>query len=312
VSAGLIVALSPLFLSYMKSPEVLESDRTRSVLILTDGARPRAESTTGRSDLAGILRVQTFRTLEGFWDRHDESGQSGIRMALVSKMTAVLALAGLLIALARFREPTNRLMLLWAGLGLLLGSILIIDPPSHTRLVVLFPVPFLFSTLTVETAFRWLERRRKHWVAPVIVTVCLFVVGHSAFFNLSGYARFARRVENEARIWDIIEIVHEYGKDHDYYFFGGRGMSATAPPLRLFATEYRMATAITPADIPQVLDRDTVFIIPTFLPENEHQLRHVGSVITERFPESHRTVIGDPDEPTLVLYEARAVAPLSL
>ena len=122
----------------------------------------------------------------------------------------------------------------------------------------------------------------------------------------------SERVDAEVRTWDVVQIVHEYGPDHDYYFFGGKSMYASAPPLRLFAKKYRLVSGVSSVDIPYLLERDTIFIIPSFLPANEHRLRHIGSVITERFPESRRSVIGNSDEPEFVLYEAPAIEPSSL
>jgi hypothetical protein len=249
--------------------------------------------------------VQTIKSLKGFVTSGDTSGQYGGGNALTSPVSAALAVVGLLLAMRRFREPESRLVLLWAGLGLLLGSILIIDPPSHTRLIVLFPVPFIFAALTIETASRWIEGRGWRWARLAVRVAILLIIAQAAVFNLDGYHRYVTRVQKEGRVWDVIKVVERFGKKHDYYFFGGPTMSASAPGLRLFAGRHRIVSGITPTDIPHVLARDTVFIVPYLLPQLEPQMRNVGTVITERFPDSEREIVGAKYNPQLILYVAK-------
>ena len=304
VAAAFAVAVTPLIVNYATDPDVFKRDRTGSVFALAESTRGHVESVTGETSAAGILRVQTIRSLRGFLDLRDLSGQYGGEKVLASPVTATLMLAGILIALLRFRETESRLVLLWAGLGLLLGSILIIDPPSHTRLIVLLPVPFILSALALETAFRWLDRRSWWWTRLAVLAISVLIVGQAAIFNLSGYRRYLERVDREAGIWDVARVITEYGTDRTYYFFGGPSMSASAPALRLFAGDSTIVDSFNPTDIPLHLSRTTVFIIPAQLLEPEPQLRNIGTVITERFPDAKRVVIGEDNDPQLILYVA--------
>jgi glycosyltransferase involved in cell wall biosynthesis/4-amino-4-deoxy-L-arabinose transferase-like glycosyltransferase len=302
-AAGLAVAMAPMAITYAKDPAAISSDRTGSVFALAESTRDHVQSVTGETSPAGILRVQTIRSFEGFFKRSDSSGQYGGR-PLTSPMTAALMLAGILVALLRFRETESRLVLLWAGLGLLFGSILIIDPPSHTRLIVLFPVPFIFAALALETAFRLLDRLGGWWVRIAIFAACILVIGQSARFNLDGYRWYVNRTESEGRIWDVVKLIEEHGKDRTYFFFGGPTMSAKAPGLRLFTGDHSIVDSFTPTDVPHHLVRTTVFIIPGILPMLEPQMRNIGTVITERFPNSTREVVGGEDNPQLIVYVA--------
>jgi len=304
VAAGLVVAMTPVLISHARTPTFLESDRASEVFALSEITRDHVESTTGRSTTAGILSVQTIRSLRGFINHGDQSGQYGTDRALTSPVTAFLALAGLLIALVRIRDTESRLVLLWAGLGLLLGSILIIDPPSYTRLIVLFPVPFIFAALALETIFQRLDRHGGRRMSLLTVAAGVLVIGQAAVFNLGGYLWYVEWIDHEERMWDVVQVVEEYGELHDYYFFGGPTMSARSPALRLFAGDSRILEGITAIDIPHILIRDTVFIIPALLPEIESQTRNVGTVITERFPNSRRVVTGEEDEQELIIYVA--------
>jgi 4-amino-4-deoxy-L-arabinose transferase-like glycosyltransferase len=304
LAIGFAVAITPLMVSYAQSPRVFGSDRTGSVLALAESNWEHVSSAAGKDTAAGVLLVHTVRTLRGFVDLGDNSGQYATWQAIASPVVAALAVVGIVLSFARFRESESRLVLLWTGLGLLLGSILIMDPPSHTRLIMVFPVPFIFAALALERVFNWLERRPGKWTAFVIATFCILVVGQSAAYNLGGYRRFVRQLDRQARVWDVVDQLERYADDHDIFFFGGPLMLGSAPGLRLFGSERRIETGFTPADIPSVLTRDTVFIIPAYLPKFAPQLWDVGTVITERFPNARRLVTGNEQSPELVLYIA--------
>jgi glycosyltransferase involved in cell wall biosynthesis/4-amino-4-deoxy-L-arabinose transferase-like glycosyltransferase len=306
IAAGFAVTVTPLLITYVQHPHVFSSDRTGTVLALAEENRAHVSSVTGESTAAGILRVQAVRTLRGFYDYGDHSGQYATWQALASPTTAVLALLGVLIAFVRFKESESRLVLVWTGLGLVLGSILIMDPPSHTRLIMVFPVPFIFAALALETAFGWLDRRRGRWTSVVISVACVLMIGQSAVFNLDGYRQYIRQLDLQPLIWDVVDTVQRYGDDHDVFLFGGPTMLGDAPGLRLFGSGRRIETGFTATDIPLVLTRDTVFVIPAHLPRYEPQLWPVGTVITERFPNARRLITGSEEFPQLVLYVASA------
>jgi dolichyl-phosphate beta-glucosyltransferase len=304
-AAGFLVAMAPMLLNYVTDPDALEADRTSSVFALAESTRNHVESVTGETTASGILRAQTINSLKGFLNQGDLSGQySG--PPLTSPATAALMLAGILVALVRIREMESRLVLLWAGLGLLLGSILIIDPPSHTRLIVIFPVPFILAALAVDTGLRRLYRLKGRWTRIAGFAVCALVVGQSAIFSFDGYLHYLERVDMESRIWDVMKVIEKQGKDRDFYFFGGPTMSAKAPALRLFTKGRRIIESFTPTDVPDFLPRTTVFIIPAQLPMLEPQMRNIGTVITERFPNSTRCVITRKGDPQIILYVAQS------
>ena len=130
------------------------------------------------------------------------------------------------------------------------------------------------------------------------------MVGQSANFSLSAYRSYIERTDREGQIWDVVKVIEEYGKGRTYFFFGGPTMSAKAPALRLFTGQHRIVDSFTPTDVPHHLVRTTVFIVPAILPKLEPQMRDIGTVITEHFPNSTRTVTGDKDNPQLIIYVA--------
>jgi dolichyl-phosphate beta-glucosyltransferase len=302
LGAGFLVALSPLAVSYMKSPEVLESDRTGSVLAISEFNQAHVRSVTHESTLAGILRVQAVRSLKGFFNLGDRSGQYGTEQPLTSPLTAALALCGLLVLVWRFREVESQLLVVWTVLGLVLGSVLIIDPPSATRLIVLFPVPYILVAVFLEQVFRRLDPKPKSIAIPIIWGVVFVIFGEAVVFNLGGYRRYITVVDAEARSWDMVKTIEKYGNKYEYYIFGGPAIAATNPTLRLFERDKRLVNGVTPLDLPDSLIGDTVIMVPRILIDLEPQLRNLGEVVTERFPDSERVRVGGSDRGELLLY----------
>ena len=304
--AGLMVAALPIVLSWAEYPDVIAADRSSSVMVLAEATREHVMEETGQDTVAGILRVQTTRSLAGFITEGDHSGQYATSQPLVSPITAVLAAAGFLIAVLRFRETESRLVVLWAVLGLVLGSVLIIDPPSATRLIMVFPVPFILAALTLETLFGFMARVGIPHLRRVVGIMSVLFIIQSAIFNLGGYRKYVALVDREAREWDVIQAVGRFGNDYDYYVFGGPWLPGDAPSLRLFGEGKRMTTGITSTDIPDRLARDTVFIVIPHLVTTEPEFFDIGTVITENFPEARRELVSRDGEPQVILYVAAA------
>jgi dolichyl-phosphate beta-glucosyltransferase len=300
--AGFLVALSPLAVSYMKSPGVLETDRTASVLATAEVNQAHVRSVTNETTLAGILRVQAARSVLGFFNRADRSGQYGTEQSLTSPFTAALALGGLLVVLWRFREVESQLLVVWTVLGLVLGSVLIIDPPSATRLIVLFPVPYILVAVFLDQIFRRLDPKPAKIRLPVVWGVMILVLSEAVIFNLGGYRKYVARVDAEAGTWDMINTIEDYGDEYDYYIFGGPSIAATNPALRLFDSGQRLINGVTPLDLPAALRRGSVVMVPRILIDLEPELRNLGEVITERFPNSDRVRVGASDRGELLLY----------
>jgi hypothetical protein len=204
----------------------------------------------------------------------------------------------------RFHDTESRLILLWTVLGLVLSSILILDPPSHTRLIVLFPVPFILAVLTLETLFGRMARGGIPRLGLAVGIISALVVGQAAVFNLGGYWKYARWIGHESRVWDILQSMHRFGDEYDYYLFGGPTLMADSPPLLLFDEGLHIVTGVNRVDVPRCLARDTVFIVFPYLVATEPELFDIETGITEQFPAARREVVGREDDPKMLLYIA--------
>lgn len=291
---GLAAAAAPLVLSYVKNPGVLALDRTSAVWVLAEEHRPHVEATLGVTTAPAILWQQAVRTLQGFVTLGDTSSQYGTEQPLLSPWMALLAAVGLLHALRRASAPRYQFLLLWAGCGLLLGSVLVLDPPSYTRLIVVFPIPYILAAVGLAAlahqAQRWVRLRRVDLAAVAVV-----VASVAAAYNLSGYHRFVEFMEDMPREWDVLRVVDRLGPGYDYYLFTGPFLLADSPIFQLFAADTRAVSGFSEQDLPERLSRDSIFLV-------QGEFRGLGATIAERYPGAAREEIEEDKRRQVVIY----------
>ncbi len=295
---GLALAALPLALNYVKRPDVLEFDRTGSVWVLAEENREHVTATSGATTPAGIFWYQITQTLRGFVTLGDTSSQYGTQQPILAPWTAALALAGLVIAVRRRRAPRYRFLLLWAVLALVLGSIVVLDPPSHTRLLIIVPLPYLFAGLALVAALRrvrgWLPARPLLEATAAALLILVVAAG-----SLGGYQRFVEFMRTMPREWDVLRVMERLGHGYDYYLFTGPFLLADSPIFRLFAARSRAITAFSPADLPDRLTGDTAFIVLG-------EPRGIGMAISDRFPGSEREVFEQGGQRQMLVYRCAA------
>jgi dolichyl-phosphate beta-glucosyltransferase len=298
---GAAVTAVPLTLGYVKAPWALTDDRAAAVMVLGGENRAHFEQRSGDLSAAQILWKQTRATLAGFVSRGDTSGQYATTQPLHTRATAAIAVVGLLITLAGIRRPESQFVLLWGFLGLLLSSILIIDPPFYPRLVVVFPVPMILVATAIAAPFGKLEEGPA-WRRALASLLVLVVVAQAAYFSYTGYRSYLAAVDRNTKEWDVVKVFERVGSEHDYYLFGGPTITVLLPAFKLFAEGRRVVVGFTQADVPRELQHDTVFVAFASVLEEHSQLQRLGSVISERFPDTQREVVTSRGRPQLVLF----------
>jgi hypothetical protein len=138
----------------------------------------------------------------------------------------------------------------------------------------------------------------------VVGIMSALVIFQSAIFNLGGYWEYARWIGHESRVWDILQSMHRFGDEYDYYLFGGPTLMADSPPLLLFDEGLHIVTGVNRVDVPHCLARDTVFIVFPYLVATEPEFFDIETGITEQFPAARREVLGREDNPKMLLYIA--------
>lgn len=293
-------AFAPMAHNMIRQPEILHDDRTYAVSVFAPINRPHVEATLGRSNATGILLEQTRRTLAGFVSMGDQSTQYGSPQPLFSPLGIVWLLVGAAAVSRRLFAPGPLVLLAWLGGGLVLGSVLVIDPPSHTRLVVLLPALCIAFGASIGAAWRWasawLAGRGARTAAAFLLAA---VVAGEVIWNVRGYARFVEAMRAEPREWDAVRAFEEAKPAEDYYLFTGPFMMADAPFFRLFLGRVRAVTGFTERDLPRRLNGDTVFVL---MPE----YRRIAIEIERRFPGAERRSLRREGRPQVLWYRCAA------
>ncbi len=278
VALGLTVA--PLVATYARHPGVLADDRLRNVNPFSEDLREHVESQVGSFETGKVLDYQVRRTLGAFTHLGDTDSNYGTRRPLVSPVTTALALAGAAFALVRLPDRRYATLLVWLGSGLLFGGVLAVNPPSFPRLLAILPVPLVLAAMIVGRI--WDQARA---LGPVIRSVTavlvLVVAGASLAINAKGYLRFIARTDVDVDEWTVLEALQELRDARAVYLFTGAYMLGDSPVFELFRGTRRLVTGLDTTDLPDVLREPTAFVL---IPS----MRHIGTELTERFPDLER------------------------
>jgi len=129
--------------------------------------------TINGGDLPGTLARHVGRTLLAFTTRGDFIPRHNVPLRPVfDPPLAVAFLAGLVIAVLRFREPAFGLTLIWVAV-MLLPTVLAEDAPHFLRGVGVLPVLFVLPALGLDAGWRWLCHRTTALVAGVGLVLIL-------------------------------------------------------------------------------------------------------------------------------------------
>jgi len=256
--------------------------------------REAVENVYGVSSAWGVLREQTRRTLDGFATIGDASTQYGTAQPILSPFSLPFFLVGIGLALWHIRQQRYFVPLAWLVLILVFGSILVLDPPSYTRLVGAFPIVCLFVAVGIDALVQVLERRRLLQPRDA-ATLCGLVLLQAAAFNLVGYYNFLGRMDVMPREWDVLKVMANTGPKVDYYLFTGPFLYADHAVFTLFADGARTVSGFSETDIPDRLARDTVFVLTP-------EFRRLGVVIQERLPGAELEVYRSQGQSQVFVY----------
>lgn len=220
--AAALVVFAPLGLFYAAHPQTLLS-RQSEVSIFNPG---NVRHTLGPDaalprDFGRLARHQVTRTIGFFIERGDESDKYWNQVPAFDTITKVLFWLGLAAALSRLRRFGEFTLLVWFGLGLVLGGFLTINPPTSQRLMVMLPTVYLFGGLFVARAWEMLQGVIRVQLRPVGLLVWSAAAGLLFLINYQFY--FVQYGRNATGLAPIM-VARELAKEPDQYqaFFMGR------------------------------------------------------------------------------------------
>jgi len=149
---GALVAAAPLLLHYASHPSEMLS-RPNQVSIFASGWLAREREITGRSTLS-LLAEQVWKAVSAFNYALDPTFWYRASIPLLDVVGGLFFVLGMVWAVARYRWPSNSLLLIWFWLALLLGWVMTENPPSSQRMVILAPALAVLVGLGIDWALR--------------------------------------------------------------------------------------------------------------------------------------------------------------
>ncbi len=133
----------------------------------------------GTLDTPTLLLQQTARSVQAFFAINDTSPNYHFDAPLLDPASVVLLLPGLLFALRRNLKITLAL-LGWLALGLIAGSILLIEPPTSYHYIVIVPLVLIFAALCLD----WISRARFGFALSAVVLVAISIANLYLYFGV--------------------------------------------------------------------------------------------------------------------------------
>jgi len=181
--AALIVA-APLLLHFFQYPDKMTS-RLQQVSIFASGWLEREQEITGRS-AASLLLEQLWKSVSAFNYTLDPTFWYRPSIPLLDFVSGVLFVLGMVWATAKYRWPSNGLLIVWFWAALILGWVLTENPPSSMRMTGIAPA----LSILVALGLNWLARithhasRLTHYVSRIMLPASLILI---AVLNLHYY-----------------------------------------------------------------------------------------------------------------------------
>ena len=267
----------PLFMFFVRHPQDYMARMTQ-LGIFQNGWLEVASQAFGRSK-ASLLWEQFIKSALAFHFYPDPTFWYHPGRPLLDFLSAVPFTLGLIYSTVHLRERKHALLVIWFWAVLILGGMLLENPPSSQRLVLdIIPVSVFIGlglSLGAEVAervYRW--QRSSTWIILGLIVAGLGWMNLQFYFvtysNSRVFGGLNTEVGNQMGFY-----LHWLGPDYRYYLFGPPRMYAGFPTLPYLAVGVDGEDVVDPLTGPPTFvkpDKRPVFL---FLPEREGELEAV-------------------------------------
>jgi 4-amino-4-deoxy-L-arabinose transferase-like glycosyltransferase len=213
-----VVTASPM-LPYVINHPGTPAARGASISIWSEEGSTHSAQAFGLqpTDSIGILEIQVQRSLESFFSRGDSSQQYNGQRGLLDPVEGVSFIIGVAVLVRQWRRQETLLLGVWLVLTLVMGSIVIIDPPFAPRLVGLAPVCAVLAAVGLDRLWRWLAALRLDSdLAVMAAGIASIAVG--AYFGFSYYFEPYREHYPNQRITALAWYIRSVQDERTVYF----------------------------------------------------------------------------------------------
>jgi len=304
VLVALVVAL-PMLAFFRAHPQDLTA-RWAIVGIRKSGWLDAQVASTGRSQTS-ILIQQFLHAALGFNLYPDVNFLYRPGVPLLRFGAAVFAAFGFGYTLAHIRERKHGLLVIWFLLVIILGGMMLTQPPASPRLVLALPVICLWVAMGISRLCDYAARAlRQPSVVGVVASmiVVLTAAYGSASFYLTEYTASGTFAGQNTQVADRMgKYLHALGPEYRCYFFGAPRMYYD------FSTRQFYAREVPGEDVREPIVDRIEFVkagsIPVFvfLPERQAELE----IVRRAYPSGAlREFRDDQGHLLFVSYEANA------
>jgi hypothetical protein len=302
---ALIVSL-PQLLFYRANPNVF-FDRANTLGIIQSGWYLDESAASGLS-LAEVVLRQLWYGLNSFNAGLDNSTSYNPGTSILSFWTTALFLVGVGLAVWRFKQLRNAILLIWVLVTLIFAGAMLERPPNSHRLLFALPAVYLLVSLGViwltYQLLRFLKLSKRYLVPVVLSVVILLAVRDMLFYfgdyrNRGLYGDRNTEVANEVSVYlDSLE------GQWLVYFYGAPSMYSSFPTFAYLVndlgTGMQMVDVEEPGSIPAIIPGTNVLYV--FLPERIYDLEQVQ----EHFGDGELTILpGVHANPLTYIYQVQ-------
>ncbi len=149
MALGFFVAFGPMLAFALKSPEQMMG-RGNVVTLLNPNVVEHLKNKYQVSSMQAVVAENIKRSLLMFSVYGNSSTHFSLPRPIVDPFTAALLVMGAGIALRRLKEARSMLLLAWLFGTMILGSVILNDPPFWPHLTVLLPAVAILAAMTLD------------------------------------------------------------------------------------------------------------------------------------------------------------------
>ena len=302
---ALIVSL-PQLLFYRSNPNIF-FDRANTLGIIQSGWYLDESAASGLS-LSEVVLRQLWYGLNSFNAGLDNSTSYNPGTSILSFWVSALFLVGVGLAVWRFKQLRNAILLVWVLVTLIFAGALLERPPNSHRLLIALPAVYLITSLgVIWLTYRLLRflKLSKRYVVPVVLSVVIIIAVRDMMFYFGDYQNQGLYGDRNTEVANEVAVyLDSLEGQWLVYFYGAPSMYTSFPTFSYLVSDLgigiQMVDVEEPGSIPATVPGTNVLYV--FLPERIYDLEQVQ----EHYGDGELTILpGFHANPLTYIYQVQ-------